>query len=62
VSGDSARAAAGTYAASTIVSFSREMRKELKARIQFPREHSMAGEKNQPLSHNRGVLPAEMRT
>jgi hypothetical protein len=46
---------------STIVSFSREMRKVLKPRIQFPRDHSMAGEKKQPLSHNRGVLPAGMR-
>ena len=51
----------GTNAVSTIMSFSREMRKVLKARIRFPRDHSMAREKKQPLSHNRGVLPAEMR-
>jgi hypothetical protein len=50
----------GYQCVSTIVSFSREMRKVLKARIQFPRDHSMAGK--QPLSHNRGVLPAKMRT
>jgi hypothetical protein len=43
------------------MSFSREVRKVLKTRIRFPRDHSVAGEEKQPLSHNRGVLPAEIQ-
>jgi hypothetical protein len=43
------RAAAGTHTVSTIVSFSREVRKALKPRISSPRDHTMAGDKKQPL-------------
>jgi hypothetical protein len=43
------RAAAGRLAGEHDRELSREMRKVLKARIQFPRDHSMAGDKKQPL-------------